>query len=204
MLRKSWFVVLSVGLVISMLVVGTVAAAGPSTRRAPNYANGEGICVPLDGQQMGGWQGRRGEVDGELSAGFMGRGGLRAEAGLVSIVAGETGLTVAEINALLAEGQTLGEIIDNAGADRQAVIDAFVAVRTEAIEAMVESGRITAEQAELMLAHLEEEVAEHLDETGAFMGGQGRVGGGRRGGGVSGGNPTGNLGNCPVVPETSL
>ena len=199
MLRKSWFVVLSVGLVISMLVVGTVAAAGPSTRRAPNYANGEGICDPLeDGQPMGGSQGRRGGVD-ESSAGFMGRGGsMGTAAGLVSIVAGETGLTVAEINALLAEGQTLGQIIDDAGADRQAVIDAFVAVRTEAIEAMVESGRITAEQAELMLSHLAEEVAEHLDETGPTMGGQGRMGGGRRG------SFSGNLGNCPVVTETSL
>ncbi len=59
----------------------------------------------------------------------------------------ETGMDRAELVAAIREGNTLAEVVMNAGGDIQVVIDAAVAAGQEKIDTALANGRITEEQA---------------------------------------------------------
>jgi urease gamma subunit len=84
-----------------------------------------------------------------------GAGAIRA---VVEIVAEETGLEPHEIVAQVQAGTPLAEIITANGGDVDAVIDAAVSAATERINAALTGGTISEEQANRMLANLEEVV----------------------------------------------
>ncbi len=90
-----------------------------------------------------------------------GAGAIRA---LVEIVAEETGLEPREIVTQVQTGTPLAAIITANGGNIDAVIDAAVSAATEHINAALADGTISEEQAERMLANLEDVV------TGAVNG----------------------------------
>ncbi len=126
--------VLSVGLallVVSMAglaVVGAVSAQGP-----------EAAPTPQEGTLWGrAW------------------GHMRAGMGAISEVISELlGLTPEEIHAEREAGKTLAEIANEQGITDEALIEAIVAGRTEAIEQAVADGTLTQEQADWLIAKAE-------------------------------------------------
>jgi hypothetical protein len=85
-----------------------------------------------------------------------GAGAIRA---LVEIVAEETGLEPREIVAQVQSGTPLADIITANGGDVDTVIDAAVSAATERINAALADGTVSEEQANRMLANLEEVVS---------------------------------------------
>ncbi|MBC8448787.1 MAG: hypothetical protein H8D78_13650 [Chloroflexi bacterium] len=82
----------------------------------------------------------------------------------ISVAADQLGLTVDELLAELEDGRSIADVAEQEGVNAQTIADAFIAVRTERLDEVVAEGRITQEQADEMLAHMTEEVAEHLNE----------------------------------------
>lgn len=84
-----------------------------------------------------------------------GAGAVRA---LIEIVVEETGLEPEEIITQLQEGTPLADIISASGGDVDAVVSAAVSAATDRINTAVTEGRITQEQADHILADLEDVV----------------------------------------------
>lgn len=93
-------------------------------------------------------------------------------------IADAIGITVEELEAAKAEGQTLAEI---AGDDLPALVDHLTAEATEKIEEAVAEGRITQEQADEKLDGLSERIEQRL-ESGKPLGRRGHGHRGHRGG----------------------
>jgi polyhydroxyalkanoate synthesis regulator phasin len=115
--------------------------------------------------EMGGEMGGRmsGEMGGEMGGRMSGRIG-GPENSLISVAADQLGLTVDELLAELEDGRSIADVAEQRGVDAQTIADAYIAVRTERLDEAVAEGRITQEQADEMLAHVTEEMAEHLNE----------------------------------------
>ena len=86
---------------------------------------------------------------------FRDPGGFAAKAEIAEIL----GLTAEELRDALADGKTLGEIADETGA-RQDLIEALVAAGNERIDAALEAGRITEDEA----AELRGQITEHVED----------------------------------------
>ena len=76
-----------------------------------------------------------------------------------------TGLTEDEIIALRQEGQSLTQIAAAKGVCEQALIDAIVAEKTAAVQALVDSGRLAQAQADVMLERIQEQVTLSVNRT---------------------------------------
>jgi len=87
-------------------------------------------------------------------------GAIRA---LIEIVAEETGLERQEIIAQVREGTPLADIITANGGHIDVVIDAAVREATERINAAVSEGRMTQEQADRLLANLEDMITRGIN-----------------------------------------
>ena len=104
-----------------------------------------------------------GEMGGEMGGRMSGRIG-GPENSLISVAADQLGLTVDELLAELEDGRSIADVAEQRGVDAQTIAYAYIAVRTERLDEAVAEGRITQEQADEMLAHVTEEMAEHLNE----------------------------------------
>ena len=94
-------------------------------------------------------------------------------------IADALGITVEELEAAKEEGTTLAEL---AGDDVSALVDLFTEQATERINAGVESGRLTQEQADERLEGLGERIESRIENGGGFGNREGKRGNGRRGG----------------------
>ena len=76
------------------------------------------------------------------------------------------GTTVEELRTALDGGQSLAGLAEEAGVERQALVDALVAEGTERLQEAVSSGRLSQEEADERAAELADHVAEHVDREG--------------------------------------
>lgn len=113
-----------------------------------------------------------------------------ARADKAEALAEAAGVSVEDLQAAREEGTPLADL---AGDNLQAVVDLFVENATERINAAVENGRITQEQADEKLAGLEDRVTSRLEDGGGF---------GRRGEGKRGFGPRG--GDAPAAAEEAV
>jgi hypothetical protein len=155
----------------------------------------------------GGFLGPRGGAFGGRMGGWMGG----AENSLIAVAADQLGMTVDELAAALQDGETtIAGLATAQGVDPQAIADEFIAGREELLAQAVADGRITQEQADLMLERMAEMVLQHLNGTlplggrgpGGCLGGTGTQSGfgrGRMGGGMMGGGRF----QSPTVPGSS-
>lgn len=179
-MKSKWILgILAVFTAISMVFAASVAAYGPADRPAsapgtgPVDEDGDGVYDLCGRSDFGSpaW-GRMGGARGGRGIGASWRG-----MGLVSVIADRLeDVTIADLVAEIQAGKTLREVITDHGLDVDEIVAAFLAQREAALDELVEAGRLTAEQAEWMLDHMEEEILEHLDEAKAPCG-FGRQGG---------------------------
>lgn len=113
-------------------------------------------------------QGARDELIERVEQGFPGGGGFMgpfADASLLDVIVELTTYdSVADVRAALGEGLTLEEVIDQGGSTVDAVVTEFLARREAALDELVADGRLTQEQADAMLEHMDEEIREHIEE----------------------------------------
>lgn len=96
---------------------------------------------------------------------------------LIDIVAELTGLTVDEVQAARAEGESIAEIAEANGSSAEEVVAGALEVRKEALDARVADGTITQEQADAAYDRMTERLNERVttDEVGPpAWSGQGR------------------------------
>jgi len=159
---------IAAGLLTVTLAIGsTVAAQGPSDAdQAPAWC---GACL------------RGGRAFGERE--FVGRGGLTMgwggvfSGGVLEAIAEEVGVEAEALWTELRSGASLADILDKYGVDVDDLVARVMEQHRAALDEAVASGRISQEQAEYMLEHMEEELAERLSEGELFCG----TGGGRLG-----------------------
>ncbi len=122
-----------------------------------------------------------------------------AGARLIDIVADLTGLSVDEVQAQRAEGNSVADIAEANGVSAEAVVSEALAARKAILDAKVADGVITQEQADAAYEQMTERVTDRVstDEVGrpawagagSATGGRGGMGG-RGGSGVCGGTCT--------------
>jgi len=181
---KKWLLIGSLVMVIGLLAVAVAIPAlaqGPETPFAPKTGvapgwvdeDGDGVCDYAGAGHRGGRAMRGGWHHS-------------SEGGMITVAADLLGMTPQELLTELQEGKTLLAVAEEHGVTAEQLVDAFIAVRAERLQAAVDAGRLTQEQADLMLQHMRENALERLEEgfcghgpgvTGTF--GQGFRGHGR-------------------------
>jgi hypothetical protein len=153
------------------------------------------------------------------------RGGQAGGPGnsLVAIAAEVIGIEQTALVAELQNGLTIAEVAEAHDVALEDIVDAFVATHAERLTNAVEAGRLTQEQADLMLSNMEAHITLMLNQSFGsnwlgHMGGMGHMGGRGMGGGMHHGmgmgwgmgpgmglNDTDGDGlcdNCPLGPVT--
>ena len=126
-----------------------------------------------------------------------GRGRLGGKGhGLITVVSEQTGVSVEDIRAKLADGNSLADVIEEADGDLSAVTDAALAPFEEQLAAAIESGRVDADQADELRQSMRDRMDTALQaDGGPTCNGHGKSGsrgwgrGHGRGGGESGRGP---------------
>ena len=76
-----------------------------------------------------------------------------------------SGLTPEEIQAQRQEGKSLVEIAAAQGVSEDALVEAIMAAKKQAVQAKVQDGTLTQEQADLILAHMEQRTHQAVNRT---------------------------------------
>ena len=147
---------LTFALAATGLTVGGLGMAQVASAQSDD--TGTGTEVEADtGQDTGTAEDRPGQ-DGRR-----GRGCHRGEHG--EIVAGVLGIEPDELRAALAEGQSLAAVAEANGVDPQDVVDALVAEVEAKLDAAVEAGDLTADEAADRLEERAERIEDRIDEV---------------------------------------
>lgn len=150
---------LSLAFAAAGITVGGVGVAQMASAQTPEDPAVEADTPENDTETSEDEDGRRGRRHG---------GGCNQEA-----LAEVLGMEVDELRAALQSGQSVADIAEANGVDTQAVVDALVAQTAERLDAKVEEGQLTSEEAAEKLADKTERIEDGLDDV--------RTGEGRRG-----------------------
>jgi hypothetical protein len=168
--------VLVASLVVALITTGFVSAQGPTpvAPQAPGQGNGYG----------------RGGMVGSSANVAAGEGILHD--GMIAVYAEKLGVSVADLNARLANGETISQIAAEKGLTAEQFTALMSEARSQAVDQAVKAGTLTQEQ------------GDWLKTRGAGMMGTGQRGTGR--GGVRGngaGFGTGDPATCPYFTQTN-
>jgi len=137
---------------------------------ASTLASSEALRGP-GGKGHGGGHGPGGPHGFGAFGGFGGFGGFEILQEGLATAAEALGITEDDLRNQLEDGDTLGEIADNADVDRAEFVDALTGFAEEQLAERVTAGDLTQEQADEIGARLEERITESLDRSP--MGGRG-------------------------------
>jgi len=166
-MSRSWKIA-GVSALAVVLVVGAIAvvsAQGPLAEGQNRLAD---VSAQADSAQGRWGQGliRRNQDAGALGQG----GGMRGfhfgpGSSVVYVAAEQLDMSVQELVDLLVDGKTIAEVADEKGVALSTIADAWLQDRADVLSAAVEAGHITQDEADEALAHMEEEIFEHLQST---------------------------------------
>jgi hypothetical protein len=180
--------------IVAVIALGNVVLASAQVTNQPGSQNGNcpvsGYTCPFSGTtQMGrvpgGMMGGRGMMSGNYTNTMPMRGAMMGANGIheqvMTVVAQKLGLTYAELNTALQNGQTVAQLAQAKGVS----LDALKTVALDAMKAsfadLVKQGVMTQAQTDAMLDHMDDMPLYNFEQgTGpGMMGGQGMMGGGR-------------------------
>jgi hypothetical protein len=175
-------------LVIALVTAGFVNAQGttPPVPQTPGsgYGYGRGTGM-MGGRGMGG-------NGGAMGNGVVGEGILHDT--MISVAAQKLGISVDDLNARLAKGETMAQVASSKGLTAEQFTALMKDARTQAIDQAVKDGKLTQTQADWM------------KQRGGAIGNGGMGNGGGMMGGNGGrgmrGNGAGNA-NCPYFSQTT-
>lgn len=182
-MKKLLIVVAVLMVAVVALGVAGFAYAQSQNPTNPNYPNGAYGPGMMGGRgMMGGARGGQGGYGMMGGRGMMGGAqGMQGAYGpmhsyMVEGWAEAFGLTVEELDARLADGDTMWTIAEEQGLTQEQFNDLMVEIRTDALNAMVADEVITQEQADAMIARMAQM---HANGYGPGSGACGGMGGGR-------------------------
>lgn len=160
------------------ILVGVLAALLALAVAVPAFAAAyDTRATPADGTCVGAGYG-----------GGMGHGGMRglgAGGQMSTVIADLLGMEPADLAAARQSGQSLADIAASKGVSTETLISGMLEARRATLAEAVASGRITQEQADLMLQNMSDRIADRIDDTevgppagrgGCGRGGQGGYG----------------------------
>lgn len=167
-MKQSRLIVLLLVLVMALAITAVVAfAQGAPTPQVPGFG---------PGMMGGGMMGR-----GQMGSGMMGQGGrmgpgmmngMMGNFNLIDVVAGQVGLTADEVRDELAAGISIADLAAKYDVDVQVIVDEALAQHQAALDAAVESGAMTPEQAATMQPMMASMLATRISQPwGAGHGG---------------------------------
>lgn len=173
-MNKNWKRVgMTVGvLALSALMVfaGAAFAQGNGPGNNPAAASGQANqynsgsnAAPIYGHAM-----RHGNGSGGMGTGYglATRGAWGGpDSSLTAVAADVIGIEQADLVAELTAGATIADVAAEYNVDAQAIVDAYVQPRTDTLDAAVAAGRITQDQADAMLAQMEDMIGAKLDQA---------------------------------------
>jgi hypothetical protein len=177
--------VLIATLVVALITTGFVSAQGPAPVNPQAPATGTGYG--RGGMNAGGMMGGRGSMGANVAAGE----GILHD-GMIAVYAEKLGISVADLNARLMNGETISQIAAEKGLSAEQFTALMSEARSQAIDQAVKAGTLTQEQ------------GDWLKTRGAGMMGAGQRGAGR--GGMRGngaGFGTGDPATCPYFTQTN-
>ena len=128
-----------------------------------------------------------------------------AGARMVDILADLTGLSVEDIQAKRAEGQTISDIAEAEGVETDAVVDKALAARKAILDERVAAGTLSQEDADAAYDRMADRLSERVDSTAtgrpSWAGQGGGMGGGGRGQGGTGGGACGGCTSAPTATQ---
>jgi hypothetical protein len=164
---------------IALGTAGFVYAQSPTSQTPSPWAGMGGRGGMMNGQ------GNRGGMMNQNAAGDQ-DGLLHDE--MMTVYAEKLGISVEDLNARLANGETMAQIASSKGLTAEQFRTLMTDARSQAIDQAVQDGTLTQEQADWM------------KQRGAGMGGAGSMGGGR---GMRGAGQGRNADpDCPYYPQT--
>ncbi len=159
---------LAIVLTLALVLANTVLADDPG----PPF---NGTCPYGEACGGYGW-------GGHMMGGY-GMGGYGYHGTMPDILADALGMTVEDLYAALADGQTIPELAAIQGVSLDELVAAVIAPRVEQLGQAVADGDITQEQADQMIEEMTEHMALRLESFGLGSGGYGGGGCGMMGGG---------------------
>lgn len=170
-MKQSRLIVLLLVLVMALAITAVVAfAQGAPAPQVPGFG---------PGMMGGGMMGR-----GQMGSGMMGQGGrmglgmmngmsgMMGNFNLIDVVAEQVGLTADEVRDELATGISIADLAAKYEVDVQVIIDEALAQHQAALDAAVESGAMTPEQAATMQPMMASMLATRISQPwGAGHGG---------------------------------
>lgn len=163
---KKWIIVSGIaGIVIggllmaAVLIVPTVLAQGPR--------DGFGLG-PSFGQRFEGGFGRMGRGFGSGLAMEARLGG--PENSLISVAAEQLGMTNQELLTALQSGKTVADVAAEKDVALETIVEAFIAPRVERLQALVDNGQLTQEQADSQIELMRTNVTVRLNEAWSTQG----------------------------------
>jgi hypothetical protein len=151
-MKRLVLVVVLVGL-LSTVLAG-VALAAPPTQMGPGngiHTPGTGLMQPGTGMGAGNGAGMR--------------RGAPAWAGGPDDVAAILGMKAEEIQALRLKGQSLVDIAQTKGVDEKTLVEKLLAARKVDLDKLVGEQKLTQEQADYMLSHMQTQVSTMVERT---------------------------------------
>lgn len=168
---NKWVSFLAAGLVSASLAFGgSVMAQAPEDRPVNTRAgyvdeNGDGVCDFWRAGERGatGWRGYgqgMGPTEGRANFGW--RGSFAGS--IVEAISEATGLTRAEVWAALEDGKTVEGLLSEYSVTDDQVVSAVLEERQALLDEAVAEGRLSEEQRDLMLEHMEANITEAIEE----------------------------------------
>ena len=158
-------------LVVALAITAVLAfAQGTPAPQVPGFGPGMMAGGMMGRGQMGSGMMEQG---GHMGPGMMnGMSGMMGNFNLIDIVAEQVGITADEVRDELATGISIAELAAKYDVDVQLIVDAALAQHQTALDAAVESGTMTPEQAEAMQPMMASMLATRISQPwGAGHGG---------------------------------
>lgn len=195
-MTKMWKIMAIGGVLLAVLALGAAVVLAQEPEEAPFVDDdGDGLCdycgeMPDNLLRDSRRPGQRGSRMMDFRPDGFVRGGTIVEA-----AADQLGMTVDEVIAERAGGNSIAGLASSRGVEVQAIIEAYLAERGAALDAAVEAGRITREQADAILARMAEMALDQINQAGYYGPDF------RSGGGVHGMMGAGNLSMLEVLAQ---
>jgi hypothetical protein len=176
--------------IVAVIALGNVVLASAQVSNQPGPQNGTcplGYTCPMSGTHAyrGGMMGGRGMMSGNytntmplrgaLMGSLMGAHGMHEQ--VMTAVAQKLGLTYAELNTALQNGQTVAQLAEAKGVSLDALKTTALAALKASFADLVKQGVVTQAQADAMADHMDDMPMFNFEQgTGpGMMGGHGRM-----------------------------
>ena len=173
-MKQTRLIVVLMVLVMALAITAVVAfAQGAPAPQIPGFGPGMmGGGMMGRGQMGSGQMGQGGQMSPGMMNGMNGMNGMMGNFNLIDIVAEQVGLTADEVRDELATGISIADLAAKYDVDVQVIVAAALAQHQAALDAAMESGAMTPEQASTMQPMMASMLATRISQPwGAGHGG---------------------------------